>query len=154
MIHVKEVKKENYPVLFNFMQKYLYEMSSYYDNEMNAEGNYEYPYLPYYFEEKHRKAFFICDDDIVIGFTLINDHSFTGEPIKNCIAEFTIFPAYRHKGNGMKTMDLLMQSLPGSWQLKYSLKNEAGTAFWKKVREKYEGTETWLGEDEVALTIR
>lgn len=137
----------------NYLQKYLYEMSLYYGDEMDSGGNYKYTYLPYYFEEASRKAFFIYSNDKVIGFALINNHSFTGDQIDNCIAEFTIFPAYRHNGNGMKAIELIMKKRPGSWQLKYSSKNKPGMIFWKKVKEKYMGKETFLEENEIALTI-
>lgn len=154
MLCIREVKKENEPVLFSCLQKYLYEMSQYYGGEMNAEGNFDYPYLPFYFEEASRTALFFCEDDRVIGFCLINRHSWTNEPIDNSIAEFTIFPAYRHNGNGTKAVELLMKHRPGSWQLKYSTKNGPGRKFWKKIKEKYGGTECPLQGDEIALTIR
>lgn len=153
MLYIEEVKTEKRQVLYNFMQKYLYEMSLYYGGSMNTEGNFDYPYLPYYFEEESRKAVFIYDDEEIIGFSLINNHSFTGEKIDNCIAEFTVFPAYRHRGNGMKAVELLLKSRPGSWQLKYSSVNKPGQTFWQKVRDIYNGTETPLEGDEVALTI-
>lgn len=154
MLHIEEVKPENRQILYNFMQKYLYEMSLYYGGTMNAEGNFDYPYLPYYFGEETRKAVFICDDGEIIGFCLINNHSFTGEKIDNCIAEFTIFPAYRQRGYGLQTVELLLKSRPGSWQLKYSSRNTPGQSFWQKVRDIYNGTETPLEGDETALTIK
>lgn len=153
MLNIEEVKTENRQILHNFMQKYLYEMSLYYGDKMDEEGNFDYPYLPYYFEEESRKAVFICDDGEIIGFCLINIHSFTGEKIDNCIAEFTIFPAYRFRGNGLKAVELLLKSRPGRWQLKYSSVNTPGQKFWKKVRDIYNGTETPIEGDEVALTI-
>ena len=42
--------------LWNIFQKYLYEMSAYYDMEMDFSGNYEYRYFDTYFEENGRAA--------------------------------------------------------------------------------------------------
>ena len=154
MIKLEVVTKEKETVLYNLMQKYLYEMTLYYDDELDENGNYEYQYFPYYFTEKDRQAYFIYDDLQMIGFALINTYSFTDEVIDHCLAEFTIFPQYRKQGNAMKAIEVLMKERVGSWQMKYSTHNQAGMHLWKKVKEKYNGTETKLEDNEVALTIK
>ena len=154
MIKLEVITKEKEKVLYNLMQKYLYEMTLYYDDELDENGNYEYKYFPYYFTEKDRQAYFIYDDSQMIGFALFNTHSFTDEVIDHCLAEFTIFPKYRKQGNAMKAIEALMKERVGSWQLKYSMDNVIGMKFWKKVKEKYNGIETKLEDNEVALTIK
>lgn len=157
MLRAVEVRRSEEPVLFNLLQKYLYEMSTYYNNEMDENGNFPYKYLPYYFKEEAseqgRQAFFFYDDSQRTGFALINTHSFTGKQVNNCIAEFTIFPAYRRQGNGMKALDALRAARRGSWQLKYSNANRSGAAFWQKVKQNYHGTEQKLNETETAITF-
>ena len=69
-------------------------MTQYYEDPINEDGNLEYRYFHLYFEEPDRAAYFIFDDENMIGFTMINRHSFTNDEIENCIAEFTIFPAF------------------------------------------------------------
>ena len=154
MIRLEIADKSRAHVLESLMQKYLYEMTQYYENEMDANGNFEYKYLPLYFVQPDRAAYFIYDDKAMIGFALVNHHSFTGEVIDNSLAEFTIFPAYRNYGRGMQAVDALMNARPGSWQLKYSLRNKPGMNFWKKVQEKYDGVETALEDSEIAITFR
>ena len=144
MVQAIEVTKSQEQVLYNLLQKYLYEMSAYDDRPMDDEGNFSYQYLPYYFTEKDRQAFFLYDDSIMIGFALINAYSVTAEPVANCIAEFTIFPAYRHRGKGLEAIEALKAVRHGSWQLKYATTNKQGAAFWKKVKEQYNGIEQKL----------
>lgn len=153
MVQAVEVQQSQKQLLFNLMQKYLYEMTAYYENKMDESGNYPYPYLPRYFEEPGRQAYFFYDDAVLIGFALINQYSFTGDQIDNCIAEFTIFPAYRRHGKGSDAVRALIKQRKGSWQLKYSTDNPSGTAFWRKIKEEYHGQEQALEGTEIALTL-
>ena len=153
MVTAQQVNKSKEHVLYNLLQKYLYEMTAYYNDPIDEEGNFPYKYLPYYFTDKDRQAFFLFDDEVMIGFALINTHSFTGEPVDNCIAEFTIFPSYRHRGKGMEAIEALRNVRQGSWQLKYSTKNRQGAAFWKRVKERYNGREQKLDDTETAITF-
>ena len=148
------VSEEEMAVLYNLLQKYLYEMTLYYNNDLNESGNYEYKYLPLYFSESDRQAYFIYNDNTMVGFTLINKHSWTNEETDNCIAEFTIFPMFRKHRYAMEAVKELIRLRPGTWQLKYSKDNKIGTAFWKKVAEIYKGEETELTGNEIAVKFK
>ena len=63
MVYIKRVGKDKRKALFNVIQKYLYEMSKYYGDEMDEDGVYEYRYLPLYFEDSDRSVYFIYDDE-------------------------------------------------------------------------------------------
>lgn len=139
MVSVRIVKREEEQILNNLLQKYLYEMSQFFDDNMDADGNYPYQYLPLYFTDNDRSAYFIYDNDELIGFALINAYSLTDEKIDNCIAEFTIFPIYRNEGRGMAAVDALVKERSGKWQLKYVTMNRPAEHFWNKVRERYNG---------------
>ena len=153
MVSVIEVKKEQEQVLYNLLQKYLYEMTQYYEDPIGEDGNFEYRYFSLYFEEPERAAYFIYDNHIMIGFAMINRHSFTNDNIENCIAEFTIFPAFRHSGNGVKAIEALKTVRNGRWQLKYSTDNPAGEKFWQKIKTLYHGQEQKLEGNEIAITF-
>lgn len=153
VIKAIEVEKSQEHVLSNLMQKYLYEMSAYYGDAMDESGNFSYKYLPLYFTGEDRSAYFLYDGAAMIGFALINAHSFTGEPADNCIAEFTIFPAYRRGGRAMEAIEALLAVRKGTWQLKYSAENRPGAAFWQRVKEKYQGSEQELEDGEIAISF-
>ena len=106
---------------------------------MDADGNYPYQYLPLYFTDTDRSAYFIYDNDEMIGFALVNAYSLTDEKIDNCIAEFTIFPVYRSKGKGLEAVAALMKERSGKWQLKYVTLNKPAERFWNKVKGLYNG---------------
>lgn len=153
MVRLEEVGPDRRDMLSNLMQKYLYEMSRYYDLPMDEDGNYPYKYLPLYFTDETRRAYFFYNETDMIGFALINAHSFTGERIDNCIAEFTIFPAFRGRGYGLEAAAALKEKRSGPWQLKYSTKNAVGARLWQRVKEEYGGTEQKLEGDEIAVSF-
>ncbi len=152
-VRAVEVREDRRETLFNLMQKYLYEMTRYYPIAMGEDGNYIYKYLPLYFREASRRAYFFYARETLVGFALINDYSFTGEPTDNSIAEFTIFPGYRGRGYAGAAVEALRALRPGSWQLKYSPENEAGARLWQKVKKRYNGVEQALSDGHVAISF-
>ena len=89
MIEFKEVKPENRDLLWNIHQKYLYEMTTYYDDEMDESGNYHYGYFDAYFTEPERKALLIYDRQVLVGFAMINPYSYIHGQPDHVLAEFT-----------------------------------------------------------------
>ena len=95
MLTLKKVTEQERQILWNVFQKFLYEMTKYYNNDMNSEGNYPYPYFDRYFDEEGREALFLLDGGALAGFAMVNPYSYLGESPDHVLAEFTIFPMYR-----------------------------------------------------------
>ena len=72
MIELRDIKSEDRELFWNIHQKYLYEMTNYYDDKMDEAGNYHYGYFDAYFTEPQRKAMFIYFDKHLAGFVMIN----------------------------------------------------------------------------------
>lgn len=151
IINVSDDKKD---LLWNCLQKYLYEMTAYYNDAMNSDGNYSYKYFDAYFKnEPGREAFFFLNGSEVIGFAMINTHSFDERKVDHCLAEFTIFPVYRGNGTAKAALQLLLNYRPGYWQLKYSTKNVRGMRFWNKSLALYQPVESNIGDSEYLLSF-
>ena len=58
MITLHPVKPEEKEILWNYLQKYLYELSGIYGLELDENGNFPYPYFEPYFSDEKRRAFF------------------------------------------------------------------------------------------------
>ena len=151
MIALKKIERSDRDRLWNLFQKYLYEMTNYYDMDMDALGNFQYKYFDSYFEDVKREAVFIYDDSALVGFAMINDYSCLGNHIDHAIAEFTIFPQHRRRNLGMKAIREIFARYPGRWEIKYSNKNKAAEVLWRKAAMKYnpilslhDGTESVL----------
>ncbi len=72
------VREEDKELFWNINQKYLYEMTSYYPDEMDNQGNYHYGYFNAYFTEPERKVYFTLNDEKMIGFVILNPYSVIG----------------------------------------------------------------------------
>lgn len=141
MVKLVDVKEKDKQKLWNVLQKYLYEITCYYDDKLDNDGNYRYRYFDNYFTEDNRFAKFVYVDDELAGFILVNDHSFNGDRIDYGIAEFTIFPKFRG-GDVAETAFLeLTKGRVGKWQLKYIKSNVRGMKFWQKVTARYNARE-------------
>ena len=153
MIRLKSAERTDKNRLWNIFQKYLYEMSAYYDMEMDFSGNYEYRYFDTYFEENGRAAYFVFDGNTLIGFVMINDYSCINDKIDYSIAEFTIFPKYRRKHCAEVAMRQIFREHQGKWEIKFSNQNLSARAFWLKVTKRYTPQVSPIGEAETVLSF-
>lgn len=151
MIRLQAVKAEERPLFWNINQKYLYEMTLYYPDAMDEQGNYHYGYFDAYFTDPERKAYFIFDDETMIGFVMLNPYSYIGRKPDNIIAEFTIFPAYRRKHYALEAAKLILASHPGKWEIKYNEKNTGAKKLWNAIAAPYNPKAHRLNEQETVL---
>lgn len=151
MVRLADVSSEHRELLWNLHQKYLYEMTNYYDDEMDEKGNYHYGYFDAYFTENARKALLLYSDQALVGFAMINPYSYLSGNPDHVLAEFTVFPMYRRRQLGRAAAELIFRTYPGSWEVKYNEKNAGAKALWNQVtapyhpaRRRYSAVETVL----------
>ncbi|MDO4547750.1 MAG: GNAT family N-acetyltransferase [Clostridia bacterium] len=147
MIHLVTITgKERF---WNIHQKYLYEMTQFYDDKMDEEGNYHYGHFDSYFEnDPDRKALYMVSDRNIVGFALINRYSHVGNDIDYAMAEFTIFPVYRKNNYGSESVKRIFSVYSGKWEIKYNLKNYKAVRFWTKATREFMPEVINLNEDE------
>lgn len=68
MINLQIARNEDRTLLWNINQKYLYEMTQYYDDPMDENGNFHYGHFEEYFSDPNRTAYLLYDDDNLVGF--------------------------------------------------------------------------------------
>ena len=153
MINLKPVKPKDKELLWNINQKYLYEMTGYYDDEMDENGNYHYGYFDAYFTELESIALFICENDVIVGFAMLNPYSYLGEKPDYVMAEFTVFPMYRRRHFAKEAAELILREYRGNWEIKYNNKNVAAESFWNKVVKQYRPRITQLNDAETVLSF-
>ena len=150
LIPVDDSKKE---LLWNINQKYLYEMTLFYPDEMDERGNLHYGYFDEYFIDDKRKAFFIYNDDKMVGFAMIHPYSvIDGEP-DYTMAEFTIFPSYRKKHFATDAANLIFSTYIGKWEIKFNDKNRAAKKLWTSITASYYPGIHHLNDEETVLTF-
>ena len=147
------VKPEDKELLWNINQKYLYEMTNYYNDEMDSSGNLQYGYFDDYFSDPERQAFFFFDEQRLVGFAMIHPYSsISGKP-DHVLAEFTVFPVYRRKHLATAATGSLFDRFRGSWEVKYNEKNIAAKGFWNKITAIYHPNMIRLNEEETVLVF-
>jgi predicted acetyltransferase len=150
-VHLQTVAEKDKNVLSKLLYDYQLELLPY-GNESSDEIK-NYKYLPDYFTDPERSAFFIMVDDAIGGFVLVNTHTII-ERDAHSIAEFYVAPAFRHSGVGEKAAALAFMTFPGRWEVAQMEANEAAIQFWRKAinratksqyKETQVATKAWHG---------
>ena len=153
MITLQAVQEKDRELFWNINQKYLYEMTNFYDDPMDENGNYHYGHFDEYFTDPRRTAYFIYNDDALIGFAFLCPYSNIGQEPDYTMAEFTIFPAYRRKHYALDAARMILTDHPGKWEIKYNEKNPAGKRLWNIAAAPYEPEVQHLNEEETVLVF-
>lgn len=154
MIELRTVRPEDRELLWTLLQKYLHELTNYYDDEMDAAGNYGYRYFDAYFSDPARSALFLYDAQALVGFAMLHPYSHIGEHPDHVLAEFTVFPGYRRRRLAEQAAQALFRCCPGSWEIKYHEGNAAAKALWSKVTTPYRPRKRRIGDAETVLSFR
>ncbi len=154
MIHLKTVQENDRALLWNINQKYLYEMTNFYDDPMDEEGNYHYGHFEEYFTDPKRRAYLIYSDAVLVGFAMLCPYSYIEKTPDHTMAEFTVFPAFRKKHYAMDAANLILSRHPGNWEIKYNERNTAAKALWSKAAAPYGPQTVHLNEEETVLVFR
>ena len=153
MIELRKVKAEERDLLWNINQKYLYEMTNFYDDPMDEDGNYHYGYFDEYFTDPKRTAYFLYHGDTLVGFAFLCPYSNIGQNPDYTMAEFTIFPIHRKKHYAFDAAKAILSKHPGKWEIKYNEKNLAGKSLWNKVALPYNPKVHHLNDEETVLSF-
>ena len=153
LVNLKKVCFNDRELLWNINQKYLYEMTNFYDDPMDLNGNYHYGYFDDYFKDDNRVAYFIYNDETLIGFAMLCPYSYIGKSPDYVLAEFTIFPTFRRHHYAMDAIKLIFDKHPGSWEIKYNEKNIKAKNLWQKVVKPYNPQIVHLSEEETVFVF-
>ncbi len=151
MIRLQRVTPDHRQLLFNLNQKYLYEMTNYYDDPLDERGNLHYGHFDEYFTDPARTALLIYDGDALAGFAMLNPCSYFGGTVDHVMAEFTIFPMYRRRHLATGAAEAIFERWPGRWEVKFNEKNAAARSLWTRVTARYAPTVRRLSDEEAVL---
>ena len=126
-------------------------MTMFYPDKMDEMGNLHYGYFDEYFVDPKRKAFFIYNNDTMVGFFMINPYSAINRNPDYTLAEFTIFPSYRRNHYALEAAKLILSLYRGKWEIKYNEKNTAAKNLWTKITSEYNPLVYHLNEYETVF---
>lgn len=130
MIILKQVEKKDINLLGNLMQLYLHELSENFKIDFNDKTcEYEYDLSPYFEKDK---AYFILDDEKIVGFILIdiNEDSFE-------ISEIFVLNNYKRQGIAKKAVYKIFDMYKGNWIIKAVPNSKTAENFWYNVINEY-----------------
>jgi len=151
MISLKPVGIEEKELLWNIRQKNLYEMTTYYPDDMDENGNYRYGDFDSYFTGEGHTPYLIYCGDALAGYAMMNSCSYIGRHPDRVLAEFAVFPFYRKRHIGTMAAQAILALHPGRWEIKYHRRNEGAGRLWESVTKPYGPTVHHLNEDETVL---
>ena len=154
MLRLQTVQKKDRDLLWNINQKYLYEMTNFYDDPMDDSGNYHYGHFDDYFSDPMRVSYFIFNDDVLVGFAMLCPYSNIYQKPDYTMAEFTIFPAYRRKHFALDAARMILDKHPGKWEIKYNEKNGGAKKLWNIIAAPYEPEVYHLNVEETVLSFK
>ena len=153
MLRLQVVQAKDRDLLWNINQKYLYEMTSYYDDPMDESGNYHYGHFDDYFSDPKRVAYFIYNDDVLVGFAMLCPYLNIGRNPDYTMAEFTIFPSFRRNHFALDVAQMILARHSGKWEIKYNEKNSRAKKLWNIVAAPFKPEAHHLNEEETVLSF-
>jgi predicted acetyltransferase len=124
------------PVIQNLMQLYTHDFSEFWGGtsrgDLNAQGLFDAYPLDQYWSSANWSAMLICCDEVLAGFSLVNDRTHSGLPAHRNMAEFFILRKHRGRGGGRIAAELIFSLHPGLWEVAVTRKNLRAQQFWRK----------------------
>jgi predicted acetyltransferase len=135
-VRLTEARPRDAQILQNLLQLYTHDFTEWWSGtsrgDLNSAGRYEdYPLSPYWVRPNW-SAWFIWHNDVLAGFSLINDQTHSGQPADRNVAEFFILRKHRRQGVGQIAAEHIFSSHPGSWEVAVARKNVQAGKFWGK----------------------
>lgn len=148
LVRVQEKDKD---ILTGLLYEYQKELQVYSGDSL--EDIKRYKYLPSYFTNPDRAAFFIHAKGEICGFILVNMHTILAKNAHS-VAEFYVVPSARGKGVGENAAKLVFRKFPGNWEVAQMETNIPAIHFWRKTIsaftkgryvETFVDSDTWRG---------
>jgi predicted acetyltransferase len=132
-MRLQRVPQLEHPELADAMRPYLAELAKLEAGQDGA-ASLDYPYLPLYWTESGREAYWLEERGQRVGLALINRHALVRIGAWS-VAEFYVTPAWRRKGLGRQGACALFSMHPGWWEIKILPGHLTALSFWTTVLE-------------------
>jgi predicted acetyltransferase len=123
-------------IIQNLMQLYTHDFSELWGGtsrgDLNAQGLFDVYPLEGYWTKPNWSAMLIWCDQVLAGFSLVNDQTHSGLPANRNMAEFFILRKHRGRGGSRIAAELIFSLHPGLWEVAVTRKNARAQQFWRK----------------------
>ncbi|MDO5569143.1 MAG: GNAT family N-acetyltransferase [bacterium] len=128
-----QIQKEEENILKRLLQLYLHDISNYFTIDFDeSSGLYLYDNLDKYFDNSNNYAYFIKNEQSLLGFMLIDSND--NEMI---VQEIFILNQYKNKGIGKNAIYSVFNKHKGNWLIKSLPCSEPSERFWNRTIKEY-----------------
>jgi predicted acetyltransferase len=124
------------PIIQNLIQLYTHDFSELWAGttrgDLNPDGRFDTYPLNEYWSRPNWSALLIWRNQILAGFSLINDKTHSGQAAGRNVGEFFILRKHRGQGVGQIAAAHIFSLYPGSWEVAVARKNVQARDFWRK----------------------
>ncbi len=124
------------PVIQNLMQLYTHDFSEFWGGtsrgDPNAQGLFDAYPLDAYWSLANWSAMLIWCDQVLAGFSLVNDQTHSRLPANRNMAEFFILRKHRGRGGSRIAAEVIFSLHPGLWEVAVTRRNARAQQFWRK----------------------
>ncbi|BFH68954.1 MAG: GNAT family N-acetyltransferase [Paenibacillus dendritiformis] len=131
-LRIVEIYPDRKETFLNLYNLYLYELSAYTGEDIQADGTFEWNDTHLYFERNELHPYFITYDDRLAGFILVCSPPFVPKGIDYTIQELFVLKKYRGKNLASEAVIEVLNRFPGSYSVEQLKNNIAAVRFWKK----------------------
>ena len=126
------------PLLANFLELYIHDLSEAFPLDVGDDGRFGYDRLPLYWTDPRRFPFLLRSGPRIVGFALVARGSpASDDPEVLDVQEFFVLRRYRRLGVGRLAARRLWDRVPGRWIVRVSQGNGPGLRFWEAVVAEY-----------------
>ncbi|EKE08925.1 MAG: acetyltransferase, GNAT family [uncultured bacterium] len=150
---------DDYPIVRNMAQLYIYDASRGCGFSLNKQGLYQYRDYKEYFENSDRAAYIVKVENELAGFVLLNKVCAYAESEWN-VGEFFILSKFQGQGVGKEVAKKVWQLHPGKWEVPVVPQNRSALVFWRSIisnvtnnQYKEEMKDVERGQDQVQRVI-
>ena len=135
---IRSARAEEQLPVYRMLELYQHELSDVWDQDLNGHGEYGYALDEYWFSHESN-AFVMLVDSRYAGVALVNRRP-KAPGADHWLEQFFVIKKYRQRGIGAAAAGALFDAFPGTWQVGQMPRNHAAQAFWRKVIERYSGS--------------
>jgi predicted acetyltransferase len=139
-IEIKVAPESEKHILHNLLQYHAHDMSEFCDEEVNADGQFEYDgsiRLNDYWIDDKRHPFIVWIAGKPAGFAVMLEEEFDDGGGCFFMVDFFILKSHRRQGVGEYVAHSLFDQFQGRWQISEVELNLPAQAFWRKIISRY-----------------
>lgn len=146
-ITLKEIDKGSRHILENLFPFYIYDMSEYMEWSPNEEGKFTFNPSNFdaYWQADDHIPYFIYVGAELAGFALVR--RYPSDISSYDIEQFFVLRKFKGKGVGKQALTLIINSLPGKWQIRVLIENTGALNFWQSAVSDIVGDAYTLSKD-------